>query len=217
MIKAKAFITNYLQNIIVGNNVTLIENNAFAHVENLEKIKLPFVGNTKTSTQIKTISCVFSDIYNQNNNCVDNGKYLPASLKEIEITNDATISNYAFYGATNIEKITFNSDVVVINSYAFYDCYNLKEITFIGKVSAIKSYAFGKCSNIEKIKVGYNSSIVLDADCLPSVNNNRVKIYIIHELNEEISITSKKLYKNKFFTVSASSRQWDWFFEDEVI
>ena len=216
-IKTKTFITNKLKNIEIGNNVVEIENNAFASVENLETIKLPFIGNNNSSSGSKTISIVFTDLFLQNQECVDNGKYLPSKLKKIEITNDTVVASYAFYGAINIEEIVYSNNVSQIYDYAFYGCKNLKNITFKGRVSLVKAYAFGKSNNLEIIKFGYNASLVLEKDCLPESNNKRIKIYVLLDEHEEISITSKKLYKNKFFTISTSSRQWDWFFDGEVI
>lgn len=51
--------------------------------------------------------------------------YIPYSLREINVTNETLIANYAFLYLYNVKKITINEGVEFIGQGAFHSCYNL--------------------------------------------------------------------------------------------
>ena len=101
-----------------------------------------------------------------------------------------------------------------ISEYAFFGCSNLKNIEFAGKIQYIGSYAFDKCSNVKKITIGYNSSLVVSKNALTSLSKS-ISVYVIYDTGTFLDLTAKKSYKNKFFSVLVGSNQWIWYFSSQ--
>ena len=71
---------------------------------------------------------------------------------EIVVPNYAeAIYNRAFYGNTQLERITISSGIKTIGSYAFSECVGLKNVIMQGTVESIGSNCFYNCTNLETI------------------------------------------------------------------
>ena len=73
----------------------------------------------------------------------NNNKYVPASLKEVIISDACTsISNYAFYNCSNITSIVIGKGVKTIGTNAFTGCTSLETITlpFVGDGTENNTY-----------------------------------------------------------------------------
>lgn len=76
------------------------------------------------------------------------------SVKFIEITNVANISDYAFYSMYYLTKVTFNDEKVTeIGTAAFAFCASLTEIKLPEGITAIGESAFEACSTLKSIKL----------------------------------------------------------------
>ena len=86
--------------------------------------------------------------------------YIPASLREVVITDETVISKNAFINCSMIESIIIKSDLTSISDYAFYNCGGLKTITIESNtMPTISTYVFNGDSTVV-IKV--NSAILSD-------------------------------------------------------
>ncbi len=135
----------------IPNSVTSIGQYAFRGCSALESITVPFTGYSAEST---SSNGYFYYIFGGSSN-------VPSTLKNITITSDTTISDYAFQSLSNVESITIPSGVTTIGSYAFTGCTNLKRInsTTDGEMIlpdglvAIGGYAFNSLTKITKVVV----------------------------------------------------------------
>lgn len=162
-----------LTSVTIGKGVESIGDSAFAYCRGLTSITIPFVGATKNGTSNTHFGYIFGagSIFNQN--------AVPASLKEVIITDATIIPRSAFYNCENIERITLPNGLMsiqnttfsgcksltninipqgvkTIGSEAFYNC-NLTNITIPDSVTSIDSYIFGNCSSLTDIN--YTGSI----------------------------------------------------------
>ena len=99
--------------------------------------------------------------------------YECTALKALDIPSSVTeIGNYAFYGSSNIESLTYNTDaigdkfknhkslktvhignnVTNIADWAFSNCSKLEEVTFSASVKTVGSNAFASCTNLRKVE-----------------------------------------------------------------
>lgn len=64
-----------------------------------------------------------------------------------------SISNYAFYNATNLREIIFSgqSELKEISNYAFANCASLTSFTIPKSVITIGDYAFANCKNLAQV------------------------------------------------------------------
>ena len=64
-----------------------------------------------------------------------------------------TISNYAFYNKTILEKVYISEGIISIGSYAFYNCSSLTSIEIPSSVTSIGGWAFSSCSSLTSIVI----------------------------------------------------------------
>ena len=152
-IKSKAFAGNdSIKTLVVSSKVTEIESGAFANMQALETLNVPFIGVNKNSDEYmfqtpateekavdaqRTIAHFFgSEEYNKGCSITINygagttSCYMPSSLKTVVVSpaEDYGIPMYAFNGAVNIEKIVLGDKVNAIGVNAF-------ENTAFGEIS----------------------------------------------------------------------------------
>lgn len=129
-----------LKVVVIPNNVTEIGKSAFENCNAIEKITVPFVGYRKD----KVGNINFGYIFGASNDS-DNDSYVPSSLKEVIITNETLIGEYAFYDCISIEKVVINEGVTEISQYAFYGCSSLKNVVIPVSVELFGDAAFSNC------------------------------------------------------------------------
>ena len=133
-----------LTSITIPDSVTSIGTNAFFGCNSLESIEIPFIG--KNISDKKYLGYFFGA-----SRYYDNASFVPASLKRVVVTNDQTISDYAFYNCSNLTCITILDPVIIIGQNAFQNCRNLTSITIPDSVTSIGSLAFYNCWNLISI------------------------------------------------------------------
>ncbi|MBQ7965065.1 MAG: leucine-rich repeat domain-containing protein, partial [Ruminococcus sp.] len=88
---------------------------------------------------------------------VENGALISCynTVSEFEIPSDVTsISDNAFYGCTELEKVTILDSVTVIGEKAFSGCTGLTEIVIPDSVTTLSSSAFADCSSLTSVTIG---------------------------------------------------------------
>lgn len=140
-IKSSAFSKTGLIEVVIPESVTEI-GDAFYDCKTLTKITLPFIGS-------KNGIGAFSNIFYIG---IDNASYVPASLKEVVITQKVSVVSQAFYNCTGIQTITFSAGVTTIGSGAFSGCSGLESVT-INEATSIGNSAFQGCKSLQSIVI----------------------------------------------------------------
>ena len=166
-IGARAFYNNAnVTKVIVSKLVETIESAAFMGCNSLASVELPFIGMDRNSTYSQ--SQVFGYIFGYETSNKEGTTmqytnyyyYIPASLREVVITDENVISKNAFINCSMIENIIIKSDLTSIGDYAFYNCDGLNTITIESNIMpTISAYVFNGDSTVV-IKV--NSTILTD-------------------------------------------------------
>ena len=153
--------TNYnypntaLATVIIGPNVTNIENNAFFLCTNLSSIIIP---NSVTSigdqafqlcTSLTSITIPISVT------SIGDFAFSQSSLTSITIPNSVTsIGNGVFSLCTSLTSITIPNSVISIGYNAFNGCSSLSSITIPNSVTSIGDYAFYNCTDLLSVTIG---------------------------------------------------------------
>jgi len=123
----------------------------------LEEISIPFVGNSKDTSNIARGYDYFGILFWKSYNTASssyrtdcNKSYVPSSLKKVTITGGEII-DYAFNGCVYITDITISGSVTKIGSVAFDGCLSLKSISISASVKEIGPKAFRDCSALSSV------------------------------------------------------------------
>ena len=104
-----------ITSIVIPDSVISIGEYAFYKCTALESITLPFIGQYADGSGATHFGYIFgaSTYSNQNHN-------VPKSLKEVIITGDKPIGNYAFANCTYLETVIISDSVQVVGELVFY-------------------------------------------------------------------------------------------------
>lgn len=121
-----------VSNIVIGEGVEVIPENAFCGLVALTKVTLP---NSVT--------------------LIRNGAFEGCSgLKEVTVSNSLTsIGGWSFHGCSSLAGLQLPSTLSYIGDYAFYECSGLKSIEIPSGVTSIKNHTFKKCSGLASVKL----------------------------------------------------------------
>ncbi|MCD8308238.1 MAG: leucine-rich repeat domain-containing protein [Clostridia bacterium] len=72
-------------------------------------------------------------------------------IKSVTVEADVDISEYSFYGCTNLKKVTITGSSTAVERYAFYGCTSLVSIELSENITYIGSYAFFGCSSLTSV------------------------------------------------------------------
>lgn len=125
------WVNSYVSNVVIGNGVTRIGNNAFDSKNTIVDVTI--------GTSVKSIgSNAFSgtSIHQLS---------LPKSVESIEVE--------AFKNCKGLEEVTLNEGLKAIDNFAFYNCSELKSVTIPSTVRSIGESAFYNCSSLETVDV----------------------------------------------------------------
>ena len=164
-----------ITSISIPSGVTSIEDSAFLGCSSLTNISIPFVGASRDAKN--GYDQVLGYIFGYTKQAADSttnqysGYYyhIPSTLRNVTVTNAATISKNAFYGCSSLTSISIPSGVTSIERFAFYGCGSLASITIPDSVTSIGADAFLGCSSLTSITI-LNPDCQIDdsQDAMPS-------------------------------------------------
>jgi len=160
--------------VVVPSTVTSIGASAFSGCSTIESITLPFVGKSATANNV--VDSVFGYIFGNNGETEAEGTikqyyksstsyynfyFIPTTIKNVTITNQAVIPFGAFSNCTFIERIDLSENTTEISAYAFRDCTALNKVntstanTIIlpNGLTKIGTYAFYNVSTVTHLTV----------------------------------------------------------------
>ncbi len=157
--------------VIVPETVTTIGSSAFMGCDAITDITLPFVGyqNVNYSGSSYVFGYIFGNTGSGTTINQGYGYYsIPTSIRNVTITVQTFIPDYAFYNCSFIESITIPEDTTLIGSYAFAGCTTLGRLnsdvdgTFNipDSVTEIRSDAFSGCAALENLMLGDSLSSI---------------------------------------------------------
>ena len=148
------FCKGSLKNISLGENVTVIGDNAFYNCSKISKLSITdnitkigqrsfgyCTGLTSLSIPygVKTIA---NDAFEGCSNIVD-----------LYWNSDETPYRATYYCQSNLEKVTIGDSVSKIPTYAFWGCKKIKKITIPNSVTDIESNAFNGCIGLTSVVI----------------------------------------------------------------
>lgn len=168
------FINAYVKDLILGKNVTILENNALSGKSTLEKVTF-LTDKTITLGSYCFRKCYKLQTIDFNNQEVIVGEsaftgctvlnelkclgisgetyglfYECRALQTVNFINIISINNGCFYNAICLEEINLPTNIKVIGEKAFYNCQNLKTIN-LTNITEIQSSAFYNCDSLIEI------------------------------------------------------------------
>ena len=120
-------------------------------------------------------------------------------LKNINLADSLeTISDYAFSGCSNLEKIKIPKGTITIGNNAFNNCTSLKELNIPKNITNIGESAFAWCSGLEKITVDEGNQYYDSRDNCNALIETNTNILIQGASNVIIPNTVKIIGKYSF-------------------
>ena len=144
-----------LTSVVVPDSVLEIGQYAFYNCDSLQSMTVPFIGATLNPNDEEQYinDTEYLSYFFGGSSDTDNRYEVPQSLKEVVITKDTNIADWAFSGCGNIESVTIPSTVKSIGEYAFRNCYLLKEVKIKNGVTNIGKWAFENCASLTELTI----------------------------------------------------------------
>ena len=142
-----SYIGSSIRNVIIGNEVTSFDEDAFTNFKGIEKVT---IANLDAWCKIQKNNSYYS--YPNNHPC-------QLYLNDKEITNlvipetVTSIGDYSFAYFTNITTVTIPNSVTSICTYAFSGCTGLTSVTIGNSVTSIGEHAFEGCAGLKTIEI----------------------------------------------------------------
>ena len=144
-----------LKRIILPNTLKTICKNSFVGCEKLEYLEIPFVGTTIDDNS--HLGYLFgADTY------LKNSSFVPATLKELVLTNCNLISDYAFYECDSIESIVIKNCSPSIGVESFKNLKNLEIFDAREGIKDVGTSAFAGCENLTSINISSDTAMIND-------------------------------------------------------
>jgi hypothetical protein len=114
----------------------------------LERITLPFIGETPDGTSHTNMGYIFgASSYSYHSN------YVPASLKHVVVTGGSSVPKNAFRGCTALVSVTLPAAMTAVGDSAFYGCSALTAVALPAALVSIGTSAFYGCGAMESIVI----------------------------------------------------------------
>ena len=136
------------KNVTIPDNVTAIDENAFAEAYHIESILIP---DTVRTIANKVMGSLYDDNKNYN-------------LKKLVIGNGVTaIGDEAFRDCRKLKEVIFGENLKTIGVRAFAGCKNLKVVDLsCTSITEIKSSAFYGCYDVKTLKLPDSVEVIGD-------------------------------------------------------
>ena len=142
-------------NIVVGDGITEVGNNAFKGFTVLESVSLP--EGLKEIGAYAFYGCSALPKIDLPDTLTNMGTYIfrdCALLSGVEIPEGVvSVGNYAFYGCASITEMYIPDGVKTIGEYAFYNCKALLSVRIPASVTTLGDYCFSGCGKINKVDI----------------------------------------------------------------
>jgi len=177
-----------LQEVLLGNYVTNIDDYAFSGCQKLENIIIPDA--VKAIGQYAFFGCSDMTSVHIGNGASTIGKYAfsgCSGITSVYIGNGtSTIEQYAFSGCSDMTSVHIGNGARTIEQYAFSDCSSLTSINIGDSLKIIEQYAFLGCSSLPSVTIP--GSVLYIGDYAFSGCNNLKEVFM-EERKEEIRTT----------------------------
>ena len=142
-----------IKQVIIEDDVTSFDDNAFNYLSELEKIVVGDGITTIEGGSFKTCKKLNTVVLGENITEIGNSAFrYCSSLKNIVIPDSVTVvDNYAFASCSKLESIILGDNVETIGGSAFESCKSLKTISFPNGVTSIKAWTFDHCSSLTDV------------------------------------------------------------------
>ena len=120
-----AFANITVNEINIPNNIAKIWAGAI-HNCNVKRLTIPFIGEHWNAKKTGYLGHIFGA-----NNILENIKFVPKSLKTVEITGGHHLRENAFFECKYLEEVILHPVLNRIEDYAFSGCKNLKKVTLL--------------------------------------------------------------------------------------
>ncbi|MBR5166721.1 MAG: leucine-rich repeat protein [Salinivirgaceae bacterium] len=158
-----------LRALTIGHSVSIIGGYAFGKCNNLETVEIPASVSTMSNTAFNGCNNIKKLVCNSNH--IGSSFAGKTSLDTIVVGNNViSIDAEAFKGCTNLCSVTIGDAVTTIGVDAFANCHNLNELNMGYSVKRIGAEAFRGCHNIKTIFVPSQATSI-GADAFLYVKN----------------------------------------------
>lgn len=132
--------------VSVPETVTYAGYAVLAGCTGLKSLVIPFVGEKDNADPGETAT-EFGYLFGAAN-YTENGSAVPASLENVTVTGEITVSDYAFYGCGNLKSVTLPEGTTYIGGSAFNGCSSLGSVTVGQALESIGGSAFRDCASL---------------------------------------------------------------------
>jgi hypothetical protein len=157
-----AFRASKVKNIVVGNNVRSIGDEAFYNCPDLESIVIPqsvtYIGSGAFSSCLSLKEITLPE--NVDTVEANSFSYCRALEKVVLGDNVTLIGEAAFVGCNSLKSIELPDALLAIYSHAFSECSALESISFGSQLILLDERAFSRCGNLSEIEFAENSSLI---------------------------------------------------------
>ena len=149
--------------VIIGNNVSVIDEYAFWNCMSLTSVTVP--NSVKSVGKAAFAACYKLQEF-KGNYAEDNGRIFVI---------DGVLTAFAPYGLT---EYTIPDSVTSIGNHAFYYCDSLTSVTIPESVTTIGSYAFYHCDSLTSVYCKATTPPALEGTSVFDSNGSDRKIYV---------------------------------------
>lgn len=175
----KCFVGSKLEEVILPESTTNIQQYAFAYCENLVNINLT-----------NNLTIIGANAFNTCTNLALTN--LPDSL--------TTIETYTFFNCRNLALTSLPNSLISIGSYAFNTCSNLALTSLPDNLTSIESYAFQRCGNLALTSL---------PDGVKSIGKNTFAVCTgLKQLSFNASISATNASNSAFYNCSGLRAVW---------
>ena len=155
-----------LENIVIGDSVTNIQERAFAACQGLQNLTLPFVGAKRdalSGTQESMFGYIFGvkpgeGLVQVRQSLGVSGvsgwttNYISAALTDVTVKDEKSLGYGSFYGCSMLTNVALNSEIETIGGYAFRNCTGIRQIDLPSGLHTLDVAAF-RGSGLETVFV----------------------------------------------------------------